>query len=78
MTNKFERELEKFAKSKHDGHDEVMKKFEQWSKNLEDHFKKIDQTNQQFLKEVEGKLGYMNQWFAKKEKQLEKLLRFLQ
>jgi hypothetical protein len=78
MSNKFEKELEKLAKSKHEGHDEVIKKFETWGKELDENIKKIDKANQVFLKEVEGKLGYMNQWFAKKEKQFGKMVRFLQ
>jgi ElaB/YqjD/DUF883 family membrane-anchored ribosome-binding protein len=78
MKNKFEKELEKHVKSKHDGHDEVIKKFEQWGKELDENIEKINKTNQQFLKEVEGKLDYMNKWFAKKEKQFAQMLRFLE
>ncbi|WP_044748640.1 hypothetical protein [Bacillus alveayuensis] len=78
MVNKFEKELEKLAKSKHEGHDEVIKKFEKWSKELDENIRRMNKANEEFLKEVEGKLGYMNRWFMKKEKQLAKMLHFLQ
>jgi hypothetical protein len=75
MSRKFEKSLETFAKSKHEGHDQFIKLFEQWSKTFDGKIKEIEKINGQFLKEVEGNLGYMNRWFAKKEKQFAQLFR---
>ena len=76
MANKFEKELEKFAKSKHEGHDEVVKKFHEWAKEIEENMKRIEKSNEKFFKELEGKLTYMDTWFTKKEKQFQHMMKF--
>ncbi|WP_027408884.1 hypothetical protein [Anoxybacteroides tepidamans] len=75
MTKKFEKSLEDFAKSKHQGHDQFIGRFEKWGKDFEQKMKEIEKMNDQFFKEVEGNLGYINSWFGKKEKQMEQILR---
>jgi hypothetical protein len=75
MSRKLEKSLEDFAKSKHQGHDQFVKRFEKWGRDFEQKLKEIEKMNGQFLKEVEGNLGYINSWFGKKEKQIEQIFR---
>jgi len=78
VANKFEKELEKFVKSRHSGHDEVVKKVNKWAKELEENIDRVRKTNEKFLKELDGKLGYMDTWFSKKEKQFQQMLKFFE
>jgi hypothetical protein len=75
MMNRFEKELEVFAKSKHQGHDEMMKSFEKWGSDLEEIISKIENVNSSFFKQISGKMGEAERWFAKKEKQFDGFFR---
>jgi uncharacterized protein (UPF0128 family) len=75
MMNRLEKELEVFVKSKHQGHDETMKSFEKWGSDLEGIMGKIENVNSTFFKQISGKMGEVERWFAKKEKQFDRFFR---
>ncbi|ANB57919.1 hypothetical protein GFC29_3675 [Anoxybacillus sp. B7M1] len=75
MSEKFEKALRDIAKSKHEGHDQFIKRFEKWGQEFEQKIKEIEKMNGQFLKDIEGNIGYINSWFGKKGKQMERIFR---
>lgn len=73
VSRELEKALETWANSKKEGHEQFIKLFEQWGNNFDKQIREIEKLNNQFLKDVEGNLDYINKWFAKKEKEFSKL-----
>jgi hypothetical protein len=75
MSRELEKALETWANSKKEGHEQFIQLFEQWGINFDKQIQEIEKLNNQFLKDIQGNLDYMNKWFAKKENEFSKLFR---
>jgi hypothetical protein len=75
VSKELEKALETWANSRKEGHEQFIQLFEQWGKNFDKQIQEIEKLNNQFLKDVQGNLDYINKWFAKKENEFAKLFR---
>jgi hypothetical protein len=75
VSKELEKALETWVNSRKEGHEQFIRLFEQWGKNFDTKIQEIEKLNNQFLKDVQGNLDYINQWFSKKENEFAKLFR---
>ncbi|AEH48893.1 hypothetical protein [Parageobacillus thermoglucosidasius] len=75
MSRELEKALETWANSKKEGHEQFIQLFERWGNDFDKQIREMEKLNNQFLKDVQGNLDYINKWFAKKDKEFSKLFR---
>ncbi|KJE28707.1 hypothetical protein LG52_2297 [Geobacillus kaustophilus] len=75
MSKELEKALEGWIASRKEGHETFIRLFEQWGKDFNKQLQEIEKLNNGFLKSVQGNLDYIEQWFAKKEREFAELFR---
>ncbi|MBA2877641.1 hypothetical protein [Anoxybacillus ayderensis] len=71
--NKLEKELQSYARAKHEKHDAFMKAFETWGKEMEATLNKLEKINDALLQQFQANMSDAEAFFAKKEKQFARM-----
>ncbi|MED0688266.1 hypothetical protein [Anoxybacillus ayderensis] len=71
--NKLEKELQSYARAKHEKHDAFMKAFETWGKDIETTLNKLEKINDALLQQFQANMIDAEAFFAKKEKQFARM-----
>ncbi|MCC3355674.1 hypothetical protein [Bacillus sp. REN16] len=72
--SKFEKEIERFVADYYKDHDEAKGNLDKWAAENEKGLRQLDTEARKFEKELETRMEKMEQWFSKKQKELDKNL----
>lgn len=72
--SKFEKEIERFVADYYKDHDEVKVKLDKWASETEKGISELDKQAGEFEKGLEARMEKLDQWFTKKQQELDKNL----
>ncbi|MFD1778263.1 hypothetical protein ACFSFW_06250 [Fredinandcohnia salidurans] len=72
--SKFEKEIERFVADYYKDHDEAKAKLDKWSAETEKGLNELDKQAGEFEKGLETRMEKLDQWFTKKQQELDKNL----
>ena len=72
--NRLEKELQSYARAKHQKHDAFMKAFDAWGKEMEMTLSKLEKINEALFQQFQANMSDAEAFFAKKEKQFARML----
>lgn len=72
--SKFEKEIERFVADYYKDHDEAKEKLDKWAAETDKGLNQLGKQAGEFEKELETRMEKLDQWFSKKQQELDKKL----
>lgn len=72
--SKFEKEIERLVADYYKDHDEAKGNLDKWAAENEKGLRQLDTEARKFEKELEARMGKLDQWFSKRQQELDKKL----